>query len=65
MPDGKTSQAAIDLEPLDEDALADETPCWHFLHDAVVRGLVEHDGVLSLVLNLSLGPLLLLRCLSA
>jgi hypothetical protein len=61
MPDSNASQAAVDFEALDENALADEFEGGDFLQDTVVGGLVEDDGVLGLVLDLSLGPLLLLR----
>jgi len=64
MGDRRTGQAPVDLEPLDEDALADETEGGHFLHDAVECGLVEDDGVLGLVFNFTLGPLLLLGSFS-
>ena len=65
VPDSYPRQAPVDLQPLDEDALADEAEGWDFLEDTVVRGLVEDDGVLGLVLDLALGPLLLLCSLSA
>ena len=58
-------ERAVDLQPLDEDALRDEAEGRDLLHDAVVQRLVEGDGVLGLVLDLALGPLLLLRRLSA
>lgn len=65
MTDCYPSQAPIDLQSLDEDTLANESEGRDLLHDAVVSGLVEDDGVLRLVLDLSLGPLLLLRGLTA
>ena len=55
-----TSQRAVDLETLDEDALGDELEGGDLLHDAVEESFVEGDGVLGLVLDLALGPLLLL-----
>lgn len=58
--DGNAGQGAVNLETFDEDALADELEGGDFLHDAVEGGLVECDGVLGLILDLSLGPLLLL-----
>lgn len=58
--DGNAGERAVDLETLDEDALADELEGGDFLQDTVVGVLVEDDGVLGLVLDLSLGPLLLL-----
>lgn len=60
MPDSDTSQRSVDLETLDEDALGDELEGGDLLEDTVVEGLVEGDGVLGLVLDLALGPLLLL-----
>ena len=60
MPDGNTRKTAIDLQPLDEDALADKSEGGNFLNDAVKGGLIEGDGVLGLILDLSLGPLLFL-----
>jgi hypothetical protein len=65
MPNSNTGQTAVDLKPLDEDALADETEGRNFLDDAVVCRLVKGDGVVGLVLDLSLGPLLLLRGFTA
>lgn len=65
MPDSDTGQRAIDFQTLDEDALADEFEGGDFLHDTVKGGLVEADGVLGLILDLALGPLLLLGCLTA
>jgi len=44
--------------------LADESESGDFLHDAVESRLVKNDGVLRLVLDLSLRPLLLFRGLS-
>lgn len=61
MPNGCACQATIDFEPLYEDALADETEGWDFLHDTVIRGLVEGYSMIRLVLDFALGPLLLLR----
>lgn len=65
MSDSNPCQAPVYLQSLDEDALADEAEGGNFLHDTVVGGLVKDDGVLSLVLDLSLGPLLLFRGLAA
>ena len=65
MPDSNARKAPVDLQPLDEDALADEAEGGDFLQDTVVGGLVNHDGVLRLVLDLSLRPLLLLGGLAA
>ena len=60
VPDRYPRQGAVDLQPLDEDGLADEAEGGDLLQDTVVGGLVEDDGVLRLVLDLALGPLLLL-----
>lgn len=65
MPDSDTRQRAIDFETFNEDALADELEGGYFFEDTVVGRLVKGDGVLCLVLDLALGPLLLLGCLSA
>lgn len=65
VPDRNARQAAVDLEALDEDGLADELEGGDLLQDTVVRGLVEDDGVLCLVLYFALGPLLLLCGLAA
>ena len=58
-------QAAVDLQPLNEYALADEAERRDLLHDAVIQRLVQNDVVLRLVLDFALGPLLLLRGFSA
>ena len=58
--DGNASQAAVNFKAFDEDALADELEGGGFLQDAIVGSLVEDNGVLSLIFDLSLGPLLLL-----
>ena len=65
VPDSNPRQGAVDLQPLDEDGLADEAEGGDLLQDTVVGGLVEDDGVLRLVLDLALGPLLLLCGLAA
>lgn len=65
VPDRNAGERATDLQPLDEDGLADETEGGDLLHDTVVGRLVDHDGVLGLVLDLALGPLLLLGGLAA
>ena len=63
--DSNAGQAAVNFETLNEDALADELEGGDFLQDTVVGGLVEGDSVLGLVLDLALGPLLLLGGFSA
>ena len=65
VPDSYPCQTPVDLQPLDEDGLADETEGGDLLQDTVVGRLVEDDGVLRLVLDLALGPLLLLCGLAA
>ena len=64
VPDGHPRETPVDLEPLDEDALADEAEGRDLLQDTVIGSLVEDDGVLRLVLDLALGPLLLLGSLA-
>lgn len=63
--DSNTGKTAVDLESFDEDGLGDVSEGGDFLKDTVVGGLVKGDGVLGLVLDLSLGPLLLLCGLAA
>jgi len=63
--DSKSCKTAVDFEPLNEDTLGDETESGNFLYDTVVGGLVDVDNVLGLVLDFSLGPLLLLGSFSA
>ena len=60
MPDGHPGKTAVDLQPLNQNRLRDKLEGWNFFQDTVVDGLVEDDGVDSLVLDLSLRPLLLL-----
>ena len=60
VPDGYPRKTPVDLQTLDEDALADEAEGRDLLEDTVVGRLVEDNGVLRLVLDLALGPLLLL-----
>jgi hypothetical protein len=65
MPDGDTRKRATNLEALNKDGLGDELEGWDLLHDAVVGRLVEGNGVLCLILDLALRPLLLLCGLAA
>ena len=58
VPDGYPRQGAVDLQPFDEDGLADEAEGGDFFEDAVVCGFVEDDGVLGFVLDFALGPFL-------
>lgn len=60
MVDGYTGETAVDFEPLNENALADEAEGRDFLEDSVICGLVQDNGMLRLILHLSLRPLLLL-----
>lgn len=60
MSDSKTSKTSTNLQSLDKDALADESEGGDLLDDSVEHDLVKGDGVLSLILDLSLGPLLFL-----
>ena len=53
-------QTPIDFQPFDQDRLTDEAEGGHFLHDTVVCGLIEGHSVDGFILDLSLGPLLLL-----
>jgi hypothetical protein len=59
MANSDTSQTTVDLETLDEDALADEFEGGDFLQDTIIGGFVEADSVYGLILDLSLRPLLL------
>lgn len=54
-----TSDGAVDTETIDQDTDGDEFVGGDFLHELVISGLVHNDGVLGLLLGLSLGPLLL------
>ena len=63
--DRNPRQRAVDLEPLNENALGDEAEGRDFLDDAVEQGLVERNGVLGLILDLALRPFLLLCTLAA
>lgn len=50
-------QRAVDLQSVDEGGDGDEAVRLHILVELVRGGLVEDDGVLGLVLDLSLGPI--------
>ena len=63
--DGDACKRAVHTQTLDEDRLRDEAEGGDLLQNTVVGRLVEDDGVLGLVLDLSLGPLLLLCGLAA
>jgi hypothetical protein len=53
-------QRTVDLHSVDESGDGDQTVRLHILVELLRGGLVEDDGVLGLVLDLALGPLLLL-----
>ena len=53
-------QRAVDLHAVDESGDGDEAVGLDILVELLRGGLVEDDGVLGLVLDLALGPLLLL-----
>lgn len=59
MPDSHPSKGSVDLETLNQDTLRDKLEGGDFLEDTIVGGLVEDNSMLGLVLDLSLGPLLL------
>lgn len=65
MSDRNPCQTPVDLQPLNEDALADKFESRDFLQDTVVGRLVKGDGMLGLVFYFALGPLLLLCGFSA
>lgn len=65
MSDRSPCQRSVDLQPFDEDGDGDEAESWDFLDYPVVEGFIESDCVLSLVLDFSFGPFLLLLCFTA
>lgn len=58
--DSNTSETSIDFESFNEDRNANKPEGGNFLVNSVIRGLINSDGVLGLVLDLSLRPFLLL-----
>jgi hypothetical protein len=54
VPDCDPCKTAVNLEPLDENTLGNESEGRRFLEDTIIGGLVKGDGVLRLVLDLSL-----------
>ena len=60
MPYRQSRKTTVYLQSFDQGGLRDHSESGYFLHDAVIRSLVESDNVLGLILDLSLGPLLLL-----
>ena len=65
MSDRYPSKRAVNLQPLNEDALADKPERRNFLDDTVVCRFVKRNSVLGLILDLSLRPLLFLSGLSS
>lgn len=57
--DGGTGKRAVDAHAVNKVGGGDEAGGGDLLHDLIEGGLVEDDGVVGLVLDLSLGPLLL------
>lgn len=57
--DGDTGKRAVDLHTVNEGGLRNHLESWDFLEDSIVSWSVEDNSVLSLVLDLALGPLLL------
>ena len=58
--DALAGQGTVDLHAVDENSDGDEAVGLDILVELLRGGLVEEDGVLGLVLDLALGPLLLL-----
>ena len=58
--EGLAGQAAVDLQTVDEGSDGDEAVGLDVLLELLGGVFIEDDGVLGLVLDLALGPLLLL-----
>lgn len=58
--DSLSCKGTTDLHSVDEDGDRDQLVCRNLLVDTVIGWFVEDNKILSLVLHLSLGPLLLL-----
>ena len=56
--DSETGKGAADAETVNQDGGGDQLVGGDLLHELVVGGLVEDDGVVGLILNLTLGPFL-------
>ena len=56
--EGSTGERAVDAETVNQDGGGNELVGGHFLEQLVISGLVEDNGVVGLVLDLSLAPLL-------
>jgi len=54
VPDCDPCKTAVNLEPLDENTLGNEAEGRRLLEDTIIGDLVKGDGVLRLVLDLSL-----------
>ncbi|KND94066.1 hypothetical protein TOPH_01200 [Tolypocladium ophioglossoides CBS 100239] len=63
--DALARERAVHLHSVDEDGDGDEAVRLHILVELLGGRLVEKDGVLGLVLDLALGPLLLLLLCSS
>jgi hypothetical protein len=53
----RPGERTVNLQAIDEGGDGDEAVRLNVLVELVGRGLVEHDGMLRLVLDLALGPL--------
>ena len=58
--DGLSGERSVDSDSLRDDGRGDELGLGDLLVQLVPQDLVEHDGVVNLILLLALGPLLLL-----
>ena len=58
--DGLSGEGSVNSDSLRDEGRSDELSLGDFLGELVPGGLIEHDGVLNLILLLTLGPLLLL-----
>lgn len=56
--DSNAGEGSIDAETVDQNGGRNQLVGGDFLHKLVIGGLVEDDGVVGLVLDLSLGPFL-------
>lgn len=56
--DSETGKGTVDAETVDQDGGRNQLVGGDLLHELVVGGLVENDGVVGLVLDLTLGPFL-------
>lgn len=63
--DALAGEGAVDLHSVDQDSDGDEAVRLNILVQLLGDGLVEDDGVLGLILDLALRPLLLLLLCSS